>query len=88
MKKPKFYQSVLQEVKGNVLDHVYPRLKGNNQLTMTERMGSELAHCPDCLKDENKKTNDWMILPNECVSVAQGGKPYIECLHCGYTTHL
>jgi len=88
MKKPKFYQAVLQEVKGNVLDYVYPLNKGKNQSTMTERMGSELAHCPTCLEEEKKKTNDWMILAKESVEVSQGGKPYIQCLHCGYTTHL
>ncbi len=87
-KKPRFYQAVLQEVKGNVLDHVYPHLEGKNQLTMTERMGSEFAHCPECLSDEKKKTNDWILLPKEGVAVSQGGKPYIECMHCGYTTHL
>jgi hypothetical protein len=43
MSKPKFYQAVLQEVKGNVLDHVYPHLKGKGQLTMKERMGSDNA---------------------------------------------
>ena len=87
-KKPKFYQAVLKEVKENVLDYVYPHLKGKGQLTMTERMGSEHAHCPTCLEEEKKKTNDWILLPIEGVAVAQGGKPYIECMHCGYTTHL
>ena len=82
MSKPKFFQAVLQEVKGNVLDHVYPHLKGKGQLTMTERMGSDEAKCPDCGK------NHWMLLPKECVAVARGDKPYIECLGCGYTTHL
>ena len=82
MAKPKFYQAVLKEVKGNVLDHTYPHLKGKGQLTMTERMGSEEAKCPDCGK------NHWWLLPVEGVAVAQGGKPYIECLNCGYTTHL
>jgi hypothetical protein len=45
MSKPKFYQAVLQEVNGNVLDLVYPHLKGKGQMTMTERMGSENAEC-------------------------------------------
>lgn len=80
MSKPKFYQAVLTEVKGNVLDHVYPQFKGNNQLTMTERMGNENATCPDCGK------NHWMLFAKE--SVVHGGKPYIECLNCGYITHL
>lgn len=82
MKKPKFYQAVLVEVKGNVLDHVYPHLKGSNQLTMTERMGSEEAKCPDC------GGNTWMLLAKESTAVSQGGKPYCECLGCGLTTHL
>ena len=82
MSKPKFYQAVLQEVKGNFLDHVYPHLKGKGQLTMAERMGSDEAKCPEC--GENK----WMLLPDESVAVAQGGKPYCECLNCGQMTHL
>ena len=82
MSKPKFYQAVLQEVKGNVLDHVYPHLKGANQLTMTERMGSEEAKCGEC------GGNKWMLLPQESVAVSQGGKPYMECLGCGEVTHL
>jgi hypothetical protein len=82
MLKPKFYQAVLQEVKGNVLDHVYPHLKGSNQMTMTERMGTEEANCPEC------GGNEWMLLPKESVAVSQGGKPYMECLSCGEMTHL
>ena len=46
-RKPKFYQTALAEIKGNVLDEVYPYLKGEEQLTMTERMGSEEAKCPE-----------------------------------------
>lgn len=82
MKKPKFYQAILKPIKGNVLDYVYPHLVGNEQMTMTERMGNEQASCPDCNK------NEWILLPNESVSVRQGGKPYIECIECGYLTHL
>ena len=81
MSKPKFYQAVLQEVKGNVLDHVYPHLKGANQLTMTERMGNDECRC-SC------GHNEWMLLAKESVAVSQGGKPYIECLNCGETSHL
>ena len=80
MFKPKFYQAVLQEVNGNVLDHVYPNLKG--QVTLTERMGSEEALCPEC------EDNEWYLLPTDSVAVTHGGKPYIECLNCGYQTHL
>ena len=89
MCKPKFYQVVLEEVKGNVLDHVYPHLKGKEQLTMLERMGSNNADCPECKEQGIEKTeNRWMLYPKESVAVSQGGKPYIECLDCGYMTHL
>ena len=82
MRTPKFYKAVLQEVKGNVFDEVYPYLKGKEQVTMTERMGSEEGKCPECSNVE------WWLLPNDSVSVREGGKPYIECLNCGYRTHL
>ncbi len=82
MKKPKFYQAILKPIEGDVLDHVYPHLQGSNQLTMTERMGNEEASCPDCGK------NEWYLFPKESAIVSQGGKPYIECLNCGYQTHL
>jgi len=80
--KPKFYQAVLVKVEGSVLDKVYPHFKGKNQLTMTERMGSEEAKCPDC------SNNEWFLLPDDSVAVREGGKPYIECINCGYHTHL
>jgi len=82
MSKPKFYQAEIKEVKGNVLDHVYPQLVGTNQMTMTERMGNEDATCPECGK------NHWFLLPGESVAVREGGKDYIECLNCGHQTHL
>ena len=83
MSKPKFFQAVLKPVKGNVFDHVYPQLTGSKQqCTMTERMGSESAKCPECGK------NVWIILANESSIVREGGKPYIECMECGYGTHL
>ncbi len=81
MSKPKFYKAELKEVKGNVLDLVYPQHK-NNQLTMAERMGTEDANCPDCGK------NHWWLFPDECALIKEGGKPYIECLECGFQTHL
>ena len=81
MSKPKFYQAEIKEVKGNVLDHVYPHLT-DNQLTMSERMVSDEALCPEC------GGNHWIILANESCAVREGGKPYIECMECGYMTHL
>lgn len=87
MSKPKFYQAVLKEVKGNVLDHVYPHLKDSpNQMTMTERMGSEEAKCGECGGECGG--NSYIILAQESCAVQEGGKPYIECMGCGITYHL
>jgi predicted RNA-binding Zn-ribbon protein involved in translation (DUF1610 family) len=80
MRKPKFFKTKLVEINGNVLDKVYPYHKG--KITMTERMGSEEANCPEC------GNNEWWLLPNDSASVREGGKPYIECLNCGHQTHL
>jgi hypothetical protein len=89
MSKPIFYKTVLVPIKGNVLDHVYPHFKGGNQLTMTERMGNKEADCPECIEQNIQKDfNRWMLLPEESVAVVEGGKPYCQCLDCGYTTHL
>ena len=83
MSKPKFYQAVLVPIKGNVLDHVYPKWKGSpNQMTMTERMGSEEAKCGEC------GGNSYIILAKESCAVTEGGKPYIECMDCGVMYHL
>ena len=79
MSKPKFYQAKLVEVK-DVIKEEYPL--HHEQITMTERMGSEDALCPECGK------NHWFLFPKECVAVREGGKSYIECLNCGYQTHL
>jgi predicted RNA-binding Zn-ribbon protein involved in translation (DUF1610 family) len=85
MSKPKFYQAVLQEVEGDVLAKAFPenvKKYGNPMVTMTERMGSEEAKCPECGE------NSWWLLPKEGAAVREGGKAYIECLNCGYQTHL
>ena len=76
--KPKFYKSVLVEVKGDILKEVYPTAN----LTMEERMGSDEAKCDMC------SNNEWFLLPEDGAAVREGGKPYIECLNCGYHTHL
>lgn len=80
--KPKFYKTELKLIEGNVLDEVYPQFKGKEQLTMTERMGTDEAKCPEC------SNNEWWLLPDDSVAVREGGKPYIECLNCGLHTHL
>lgn len=82
MRKPIFFEAELKKIEGNVLDYVYPYLEGKEQLTMTERMGSEEAKCPEC------SNNEWWLLPGDSVAVREGGKPYIECLNCGFHTHL
>ena len=79
MNKPKFFQSVLIEIKGDVFEFIDAKLKGT---TLTERMGNEDGKCSKCGK------NEWFLLPKESVCVIDGGKPYIECLNCGFLTHL
>ena len=76
--KPKFYQAVLKPIK-DVMKHVYPT--NHHLFTLEERMGKN-AGCPEC------GGNEWMLLADKQVAVAQGGKPYCECLGCGYMTHL
>ena len=78
----KFYQAVLEEVKGNVFDYVYPNLKGKVELTFKERLGNDEGNCSECGGGE------WMLYAKESIPVIQGGKPYIECLNCGEVTHL
>jgi hypothetical protein len=75
---PKFYQAVLKPIK-DVMKHVYPT--NHHLFTLEERMGKN-ASCSEC------GGNEWMLLADKQVAVAQGGKPYCECLGCGMTTHL
>jgi hypothetical protein len=79
MCKPKFYQTILKEVKGDVLEHVYHK---NHGMTMKERMGSEEAKCGEC------GGNSYIILAEDSCAVQEGGKPYIECMGCGINYHL
>lgn len=74
--RPKFYQAVF---KLRTYTDIMKLTKG---LSIKERMGSENGECPEC------QSNHWWLLPKECVAVREGGKPYIECLNCGYQTHL
>ena len=73
--KPKFFQAKLVELNDTQL---YEKLKG---CSLEERLSNN-ASCPDCGK------NEWWLLPKESIAVSQGGKSYIECLGCGYQTHL
>jgi hypothetical protein len=81
MSKPKFYQSILEEIKGNIFEYVYPHLD-SNMFTIEERMGNPEGKCEDCGE------NEWVLSPPETSLVRLGGKPYIECISCGHTTHL
>lgn len=40
------------------------------------------AKCPECGQ------NRWWLLPMQSATRREGGKLYIECLNCGYTTYL
>jgi hypothetical protein len=74
--RPKFYQAVLQL---RTHTDIMKLTKGQS---LTERLGSEKGECPEC------GCNHWIILPKESLAIREGGKPYIECLGCGYLTHL
>jgi DNA-directed RNA polymerase subunit M/transcription elongation factor TFIIS len=76
MSKPRFYQAILQPLNEVQLKQI---TKGQ---TIAERMGTEEASCPKC------GNNEWWLLPRAGAAVKQGGKPYCECLNCGYSTHL
>lgn len=82
MSKAKFYQAVLVEVEGDVIEHVYPHLT-KGMITLEERMSDD-ALCPEC----NDEKREWFLFPQESILVKEGGKPYCECMSCGYTTHL
>ena len=79
-KKPKFYKAVLEEIEGDVLKLVYP--EAVSHITMAERMGDSNATCPNCGE------NEWWLHPETSCMRREGQKPYVECLKCGYITHL
>lgn len=76
MSKPVFYQSALLLLDNEQVNEI---LKGQS---LTDRMGSEEAKCPDC------GHNQWWLLPKQGAAYREGGKPYCECLYCGYITHM
>lgn len=76
MNKPKFYQAALLKLDD---DQVKTITKGQS---LTDRMGSEEAKCPEC------GHNEWWLLPVESAERREGQKPYCECIFCGYVTHL
>ncbi|MCK9544642.1 MAG: hypothetical protein M0R03_21690 [Novosphingobium sp.] len=76
MSKPVFYQAELKPLTGSEV------LELTNGLPISERMGDKDGKCPEC------GLNKWWLLPKESIAVIEGGKPYCECLGCGYKTHL
>ena len=77
--QPRFFQAVLKEVKGDVLEHIYGK---NHKMNIAERMGNESGNCPEC------RCNSWLILAEKSCARVEGGKPYIECMNCGTSSHL
>jgi len=74
--KPRFYQAELKPLNDTEVQKI---TKGQS---VADRMGSEAASCPDC------GSNHWWIYPAMSAALRIGGKPYCECLNCGYTTHM
>ena len=74
--KAKFYKANLVLLVPKKLNEI---TKG---MPVSERTENPDGTCPECggLK--------WWLLPNESVAVREGGKAYIECLSCGYRSHL
>jgi len=77
-RKPEFFQAELVKVE-DVMKHVYPN---QPNITLAERMETEEALCTEC------GDNRWWLLPKAGSAVREGGKAYMECLNCGYVTHL
>lgn len=74
-RKYEFYQAELRKLNDKEVMEV------TNGLSVKERMG-ENAICPEC------GDNRWWLLPKAGAAVRTGGKPYCECINCGYTTHM
>lgn len=68
----KFYQAELRTVDNAELKQL------TNGIPIEER----ITPCPDCGGTE------YWLLPKTSIAVKEGGKPYCECLKCGYQTHL
>ena len=76
--EPVFYELIPRKL-FNVMEHVYgPGAKG---MTLEERLPNKGA-CEDCGRRE------WILFPKISSAVRDGGKQYIECIHCGFHTHL
>ena len=76
----KFYKCELIELtkEEDPIKYAYP--DKHHLIKLEDRIGD--GKCEECGCDE------WMFLPKVGSAVREGGKPYIECLNCGYVTHL
>ena len=72
MSKLMFFQAELKPVNKEGLMTI---TKG---IPVEERIGE----CPEC------GCIRWWLYPHESAIVREGGKPYCECLNCGYKSHL
>jgi hypothetical protein len=68
----KIYKTELKPISQSELDEI---LKGSS-------LEQRITPCPEC------RGTEWWLLPKEGAAVREGGKPYCECLNCGYQTHL
>jgi len=77
MNKPVFYQAVLTKLEN---EDILRQTKG---ISIADRMdGDPEAKCPKCGQ------NHWWLLPLQGAVRRESGKPYMECLNCGYIIHL
>lgn len=74
-RKPEFFQAELRKLKEEEV------LQLTNGLSVEERMGKN-AECPEC------GDNRWWLQPKAGAARREGGKPYCECINCGFLTHL
>lgn len=74
--KAKIYKVVFVELTD---EEVLIKTKGQ---PLSERMEKPDGECPRC------QYTEWALLPDDSEAVKEGGKPYIECIRCGYMSHL
>lgn len=72
MTKLNFFKAELRPVDDCELKHI---IRG-------QEIHERISECPEC------QGTDWWLLPNQSAAVREGGKPYCECVYCGYQTHL
>jgi len=75
MSKPVFYQAILTKLDN---DEVLNITKG---IPINERTENKDGSCPEC------GDNHWWLYPMKSAT-RRDGKAYMECLNCGYITHL